>query len=192
MANPQSIVPTLQIISGPFAGQLFTLERDVTIIGRNPECDVVLQPKSVSRRHAAIVRKDGGFLLRDMGSTRGTYVNGQKLTNPVMLHDGNTVQILPVNYLAESERSVVFVTASRSIAGALFSGAEVAFEIDDSRPLYHSGWSVVAHGTALEVTNESELQRLRRGPLRSWAVSSEERWVRITITDLSGRRIRDH
>ena len=80
MATPQSIVPTLQIISGPFAGRLFTLERDVTIIGRNPECDMVLQPKSVSRKHAAIVRKDGGFLLRDLGSTRGTFVNGQKLT----------------------------------------------------------------------------------------------------------------
>ncbi|MHB1558432.1 MAG: SpoIIE family protein phosphatase [Isosphaeraceae bacterium] len=93
MGTPQSIVPTLQIISGPFTGQLFTLERDVTIIGRNPECDVVLQPKSVSRRHAAIVRKEGGFLLRDMGSTRGTFVNGVKLTNPVMLQDGNTLQI---------------------------------------------------------------------------------------------------
>ena len=93
MASPQSIVPTLQIISGPLTGQLFTLERDVTIIGRNPECDVVLQPKSVSRRHAAIVRKSDGFLIRDMGSTRGTYVNGQKISTPVMLHDGNTVQI---------------------------------------------------------------------------------------------------
>src|SRR5215472_7176089 len=93
MAIPQSIVPTLQILSGPFAGRLFTLERDVTIIGRNPECDVVLQPKSVSRRHAAIVRKDGGFLLRDMGSTRGTFVNGQKIANPVLLQDGSTVQI---------------------------------------------------------------------------------------------------
>jgi serine phosphatase RsbU (regulator of sigma subunit)/pSer/pThr/pTyr-binding forkhead associated (FHA) protein len=93
MGTPQSIVPTLQILSGPLAGRLFTLERDVTIIGRNPECDVVLQPKSVSRRHAAIVRKEGGFLLRDMGSTRGTYVNGQKITNPVMLQDGNTIQI---------------------------------------------------------------------------------------------------
>lgn len=93
MATPQSIVPTLQIRSGPFAGQIFTLDRDVTIIGRNPECDVVLQPKSVSRRHAAVVRKSEGFLLRDMGSTRGTFVEGQKISQPVMLRDGQTVQI---------------------------------------------------------------------------------------------------
>ena len=82
MAAPQTIVPTLQIISGPFTGRLYTLERDVTIIGRNPECDLVLQPKSVSRKHAAILRKSGGFVLKDMGSLRGTFVNGQKLASP--------------------------------------------------------------------------------------------------------------
>jgi serine phosphatase RsbU (regulator of sigma subunit)/pSer/pThr/pTyr-binding forkhead associated (FHA) protein len=93
MTTPQSVVPTLQVIGGPLTGRLFTLDQDVTIIGRNPDSDVVLQPKSVSRRHAAITRKHGGYLLKDMGSTRGTYVNGQKLTQPVFLQDGNTIQI---------------------------------------------------------------------------------------------------
>jgi serine phosphatase RsbU (regulator of sigma subunit) len=93
MPTSQNIVPTLQVISGPLSGRLFTLEREVTVIGRNPECDLVLQPKSVSRKHAAVLRKEGGFLLKDMGSTRGTYVNGQKLTQPVVLQDGNTIQI---------------------------------------------------------------------------------------------------
>jgi phosphoserine phosphatase RsbU/P len=93
MSTPQTIVPTIQILNGPFTGRLYTLERDVTIIGRNPECDVVLQPKSVSRKHAAIVRQRGGFLIKDIGSTRGTYVNGQKLTQPVPLQEGQTIQI---------------------------------------------------------------------------------------------------
>ncbi len=93
MAAPQTIVPTLQIVSGPFTGRLYTLDREVTIIGRNPECDLVLQPKSVSRKHAAILRKRAGFVLKDMGSTRGTFVNGQKLTQPVLLEDGCTIQI---------------------------------------------------------------------------------------------------
>jgi serine phosphatase RsbU (regulator of sigma subunit) len=74
------------------SGRLITLDREVTIIGRNPDCDVVLQPKSVSRKHAVILRKDGGFLLKDMGSTRGTFVNGQRLTQPVLLQDGQTIQ----------------------------------------------------------------------------------------------------
>ena len=93
MATPQTIVPTLQILSGPFSGRLYTLERETTVIGRNPECDLVLQPKTVSRKHAAIIRQRGGFLLRDLNSTRGTFVNGQKLTEPVKLQDGNNIQI---------------------------------------------------------------------------------------------------
>jgi serine phosphatase RsbU (regulator of sigma subunit)/pSer/pThr/pTyr-binding forkhead associated (FHA) protein len=92
METRQNIVPTLQIISGPMAGLRFMLDRDVTIVGRSPECDVVLQAKSVSRKHAAIVRQDGGFLLKDMGSTGGIFVNGRKLTQPIMLQDGDTIR----------------------------------------------------------------------------------------------------
>jgi sigma-B regulation protein RsbU (phosphoserine phosphatase) len=93
MTTPKSIIPTLQIMHGPMAGRLFKLDRDATIVGRNPDCDVVLQPKSVSRKHAAIVRKGGAFEVKDLGSTRGTLVNGQKLAEPVLLKDGDTLQI---------------------------------------------------------------------------------------------------
>ena len=93
MVTPQSIVPTLQIMHGPMAGRLYKLDRDVMIVGRNPDCDVVLQPKSVSRKHAAIVRKGTGFEIKDLGSTRGTLVNGQRLTDPILLVDGSMLQI---------------------------------------------------------------------------------------------------
>jgi len=53
----------------------------------------VLEPKSVSRRHAAIVHRSGEYLLKDIGSTRGTYVNGLRLTQPVVLKNGNIVQV---------------------------------------------------------------------------------------------------
>ena len=96
--------------------------------------------------------------------------------------------VLPVNYLAEGD-SVVFCTAPGTKLGALKDGARVAFEVDDSRPLYHAGWSVLVKGTAAEITDEAELDKLRRGPLRSWATSASEHWVRVTIDDISGRRI---
>lgn len=97
-------------------------------------------------------------------------------------------QIVPINYVADSE-SVTFCTAEGTKLNALAQGAPVAFEIDDSRPLYHAGWSVVVTGTAQEVTDPDHLARLRSGPLKSWAVSPMAHWIRITIEGISGRAI---
>ena len=96
--------------------------------------------------------------------------------------------ILPVNYLAD-EVSIVFCTQPGSKLSAVGAGAPVAFEVDDSRALYHAGWSVVVKGNAREVTDHDELDELRRGPLHSWATQSTEHWVRIDIEEITGRRI---
>ncbi len=45
MEPDQSIVPFLQIVSGPLSGRVYKIDRDVVIIGRNPDCDLVLEPK---------------------------------------------------------------------------------------------------------------------------------------------------
>jgi len=93
MATSHRTVATLQIITGPLTGRLFKIDRDVVIIGRNPDCDLVLEPMSISRRHASIVQRNGDYLLEDIGSTQGTYVNGQKLTQGVILENGCTIRI---------------------------------------------------------------------------------------------------
>ena len=96
--------------------------------------------------------------------------------------------ILPVNYLADDE-SVVFCTEPGTKLSTIGGGARVVFEVDDSRPLYHAGWSVVVKGTAREITDVSKLDELRRGPLHSWATRSTEHWVRISMDEVTGRRI---
>ena len=93
MASSQNIVPTLQIIGGPVTARTFRLDREFTLIGRNPDCDIVLAPKSVSRKHCAVVRRSGGFELKDMGSTRGTFVDSRRLTQPAFLEHGNVIQV---------------------------------------------------------------------------------------------------
>jgi len=105
---------------------------------------------------------------------------------------GGRPRIVPVNYLAERPDSIVFCSVEGSKLAALAGGAPVVFEVDDLRPLYHAGWSVVAHGTAAEVTDERELDALRRGPLRSWAAPRGGRWIRISVEEVSGRRIPEH
>ena len=101
--------------------------------------------------------------------------------------DGRPV-ILPVNYLAD-ESSVVFCTAAGTKLSSLRGGSPVAFEVDQSRPLYHQGWSVVVQGVAREITDAGELEDLRRGPLKSWVAPASEHWVRISIDEVSGRRV---
>lgn len=98
------------------------------------------------------------------------------------------IVVLPVNYLAEDD-VIYFCTADGTKLSALSGGAAVAFEVDSSQPMYHSGWSVLVHGTAHEVTDPDDLERLRRGPLKSWAITRAQHWVRITIETISGRQI---
>lgn len=97
MAVSQRIVPSLEIVTGPRAGRRFSLNRTVTVVGRNSECDVVLEPVSVSRKHASIEWRDDQFFLTDLGSTRGTYLNQKRLgRKPVLLEDGSTIQIAEI------------------------------------------------------------------------------------------------
>jgi pSer/pThr/pTyr-binding forkhead associated (FHA) protein len=59
--------------------------KDLTLVGRRDECDVKLEHKSVSKLHCVIVKTDGLLLLRDLGSTNGTRVNGQRVRRAALL-----------------------------------------------------------------------------------------------------------
>ena len=59
--------------------------KDMTLVGRKEECDVRLDHKSVSKMHCVIVKTDGLLLLRDLGSTNGTRVNGQRVRRAALL-----------------------------------------------------------------------------------------------------------
>jgi pSer/pThr/pTyr-binding forkhead associated (FHA) protein len=59
--------------------------KDLTLIGRRDECDVRLDHKSVSKIHCVIVKTDGLLLVRDLGSTNGTRVNGQRVRRAALL-----------------------------------------------------------------------------------------------------------
>jgi len=61
-------------------------------IGRAPECDIVLRDSGVSRRHARLFARDGVLILTDLGSTNGTLVNGNRITE-VALGAGDRIQL---------------------------------------------------------------------------------------------------
>src|SRR5512137_866852 len=78
--------------AGPDMGKRFELELDEMIIGRGADTDLQVDRDSVSRRHAKIVRTAGGFLVKDLGSTNGTYVNDAPVQEQA-LRDGDKVKI---------------------------------------------------------------------------------------------------
>ena len=83
----------LKFISGKYQGGEFPLELDQEIlIGRGSDLDMVLVEDMVSRRHARITTYDGELLIEDLGSTNGTFVNGEKITS-TDLTDGDRILV---------------------------------------------------------------------------------------------------
>ncbi len=84
--------PLLIAGNGPLKGQRFVLDRPL-VIGREPSCDVVIPDRQVSRFHARVSPLPEGVMLEDLGSKNGTHCNGNQISGPVMLSDGDTIQI---------------------------------------------------------------------------------------------------
>ena len=82
----------LVVRRGPNSGSRFLLDADVTTVGRHPDSDIFLDDVTVSRRHAEFVRTGDGFVVRDVGSLNGTYVNRERIEE-VLLAGGDEVQI---------------------------------------------------------------------------------------------------
>lgn len=74
----------------------WTLVKSETTIGRWPDNDVVVDDRWVSRYHAQIHREEERYLVEDRDSRNGTFVNGQRIIEPRVLADGDTIQVTPL------------------------------------------------------------------------------------------------
>jgi predicted component of type VI protein secretion system len=86
--------PMLIIENGQMAGQRWLMDSDCVIIGREVGVAHLLLPeRQVSRKHAKIERTETGFVLTDLESKNGTFLNGKEVREPQVLHDGDEIQI---------------------------------------------------------------------------------------------------
>lgn len=103
------------------------------------------------------------------------------------VHDGHPM-VLPVQYVYVAG-AVVVRTAYGSAFDRAVCGVEVAFEIDAVDPGYHAGWSVMARGIAQGLDEPAVARLLDETRLRPWGLELRPGWVRITLTEVTGRRI---
>ncbi|MBZ0297601.1 MAG: FHA domain-containing protein, partial [Anaerolineae bacterium] len=81
----------LVVRRGPQPNQTYELNKDIITVGRDITNDIVINDPEVSRHHMRLTRGAGGFTLEDLGSTNGTFINGQRLTGAKPLNNGDMV-----------------------------------------------------------------------------------------------------
>lgn len=101
----------LRVIRGPEGGQVFELHSDRLTLGRSRRCcDLVLRDYAISREHARVIRRGGDFILEDLGSHNGTWVNGQRMAQGeagrLQLRNGDQIEISDYTLRFESEESL--------------------------------------------------------------------------------------
>jgi len=113
--------------SGPTPGAAFTLEGDQITVGRDSNNEIVINDAEVSRRHARLTFQGGKYVLEDLGSTNGTFVNGQRLAGPRVLKPGEVVSF--------GEQIVLVFEATNLDAGATMVSPRAAAVPAAPRPV---------------------------------------------------------
>jgi predicted component of type VI protein secretion system len=89
----------LAVIKGYNKGEEFPLELDEITIGRGEDNDIVFNIAEVSRSHAVLTKAEGGYMIRDLGSTNGTFVDKKEVGGKYLLKPGDTVMLGDAIYM---------------------------------------------------------------------------------------------
>lgn len=103
----------LSVIKGYNKGETFPLDADEITIGRGEENAIVLSTAEVSRNHAVLTKTEGGYMIRDLGSTNGTFVDKKEVGGKYLLKPGDTVMFgdaIYLTYQADADPEETLVT----------------------------------------------------------------------------------
>ena len=116
-------------------GEATTLEltADETMLGRDPKCTLEIKSGMVSRKHARVLKRDDEYIVEDMGSGNGTFVNGSKLAGPKSIKHGDRIKLGPVLLRFENSSgapAAPVATPARPSSRFSGPGATAMFNVD--------------------------------------------------------------
>jgi pSer/pThr/pTyr-binding forkhead associated (FHA) protein len=117
--------PVLLIHEGEKAGQRWTLQSDLTVVGRGNECDLLLPERQISRQHIRIRRSGNQHIIEDLDSKNGTWVNGQPLKGEQLLQDGDEINLamaVKVVYMETEATAPIARADNNAVSGVVTSG----------------------------------------------------------------------
>jgi serine phosphatase RsbU (regulator of sigma subunit) len=132
MLSPRAEVTIYSPLFTPFRKPL---EEELVSIGRASDCTIPIKDRYLSRRHAEIISQEGAWVIKDLGSANGTYLNGSRLEVITPLRSGDRIRLGDTELVFESEEHKtdrIFAIASDTVTRPTI--ALSVHEIEDTRP----------------------------------------------------------
>ncbi len=98
-------LPILTLESSGFEPEKFRFKQKEIWIGRSPSCDLSLREKSISAKHARLFFKNRQWWLTDLDSTNGTFLNGERISEPVVVVKGDIIRIGAMEWIIAKDKS---------------------------------------------------------------------------------------
>lgn len=94
--------------------KVFPVRSKATTLGRRPDCDLCIPLQVVSRRHCQLSQEDSILKVRDLSSSNGTFLNGQKVDDEVPAKPGDNLQVGPLTFTIQIDGQPAEITAPDS------------------------------------------------------------------------------
>lgn len=156
----------LRVLQGPSQGKIYSLDRDTMVMGRHPDCDIVLEVGAVSREHARVVRVDDKFFLEDLKSRNGTFLNNEQLEGRRKLNEKDQIRICDLVFVFNHGTPEVTIDNAGNFDGDVAGIG--AMMVDDDEAEFNSRSTITSKidflsgrsGLQLTVNAETKLKAL--------------------------------
>jgi serine phosphatase RsbU (regulator of sigma subunit)/pSer/pThr/pTyr-binding forkhead associated (FHA) protein len=165
---PVSELPMSHLVAkiGPQQGRRYDLNVPKTIMGRHPDCQIVVEVGAVSRQHCAVSEDNGDYFLEDLKSRNGTYLNGEQVQARKRLYDGDVIRVCEVEFTFHGRERPVTGQLGTQPTGGIDTPSSVfrAVMVDDE-----------GEGPSSTVMNRipADQSSVGKGGAHSWSTSPE-------------------